>query len=433
MRFPLLTVVGLAMATVIGAARLTAQDTTGTAAGVSVRLTYDARTRPTLLIPRVPGSLGDSLTAILRRDLDFGDRVTIGDTAVADAVVGANGVDYGAAARAGAAGVVRATVSGGILHLALYDVSARRLTATHDTALPGDDLGPEWRLSAHAAADEAERWATGVRGIAASRVLFVREGRIWSVDSDGENLRALTGPGALSPAWIPSGRGFVHSTLSADGAQQIVARVYDGARAGTPRTVAAGGVLNLTPTVSPDGHTVAYAHGDEDGTDVYEVDFEDPSTPRRVTVGHGTDNVSPTYAPDGRRIAFTSGRSGHPEVYIADADGTNTELLTDFDFSSRNYRSNPSWSPDGRLVAFQSLVNGRFQLCTIAVRGRTAHCLATAERTEDPSWAPDSRHLVATAPRGTPRLVVLDVETGRARTLVTRHAPRMPAWSPSLR
>ncbi len=414
------------------AARVAAQDTTATGAGVSVRLAYDARTRPTILVPRVPGPLGDSVTAILRRDLDYGDRVTVGPTPASDAVVAGSTVDFAAAARAGAAGIVRATVVGTTLRLALHDVSARRLALTRDIALPPNALGADWRLAVHAAADEAERWATGVRGVAATRVLFVRDARVWSVDSDGEDVRPLTGPGALSPAWLPSGRGFVHGTLGADGAQRIVARAYDGATAAAPRTVAAGGVLNLTPAVSPDGQTVAYAHGEEDGTDLYAVAF-DGGTPRRMTVGRGTDNVSPAYAPDGRRVVFTSGRSGHPEVYIADADGTNAELLTDFDFSPRNYRSNPSWSPDGRLVAFQSLVGGRFQLCTIEVRGRAARCLSTPERTEDPSWAPDSRHLVATATRGAPRLVVLDVETGRARTLVAGRASRMPAWSPALR
>ncbi len=426
---PALTVV--ATACLVVARPVAAQDTTGAGAGVSVRLAYDPRARPTLLVSQVVGPLGDSVTAILRRDLTSGDRVTIADGAVADAVVNATAPDFAAAARSGAAGIVRATLTGATLHLALYDVSARRLTATRDVPLPDPALGAAWRLAVHAAADAAEQWATGVRGIAATRILFVRDSRVWSVDSDGANVRALTGPGSLSPAWLPDGRGFAHATLDAAGAQRIVVRPYDGATAGPARTVAAGGVLNVTPAVSPDGRTVAYAHGEEDGTDLFEVPL-DGGTPRRLTVGRGTDNLQPAFAPDGRRVAFTSGRGGHPEVYIADADGTNPELLTDFDYSARSYRSNPSWSPDGRLVAFQSLVGGRFQLCTIEVRGRAARCLTTPERTEDPSWAPDSRHLVATVSQGIPRLVVLDVETGRTRVLVSGRAPRMPAWSPSL-
>ncbi len=419
-----------AVLALLAASPAAGQDTTG--AGVSVRLAYDARTRPTLLVADVAGPAGDSVAAIVRRDLDFGDRVTVADASAAAGVFTAATPNYAVAARVGAAGLVRASVAGSVLHLALYDVSVRRQTASRDFALPAPVLGSDWRLAVHAAADEAERWATGVRGIAATRVLFVRDGRVWVVDSDGQNARALSGPGALSPAWMPTGRGFVHGTLDADGTQRIVARGYDGVTAGASRTIASGGVLNMTPVVSPDGQTVAYAHGDGNGADLYAVEI-DGGTPRRMTVGRGTDNVSPVYSPDGRRIAFTSGRSGHPEVYIADADGTNAELLTDFDFSPRNYRSNPSWSPDGRLVAFQSLVAGRFQLCTIEVRGRSARCLATAERTEDPSWAPDSRHLVATATRGAPRLVVLDVETGRQRALVAGRAARMPAWSPTLR
>ena len=121
--------------------RAGAQDTVG----VSVRLTYDPRTRPTLVVPRVEGPAGDSVTAILRRDLDYGDRVQVAGAGFSDAVRAGGVPDYAAAARAGATGVVRATVAGGALRVALYDVSARRQTAAFDQALPAPALSPAWR------------------------------------------------------------------------------------------------------------------------------------------------------------------------------------------------------------------------------------------------------------------------------------------------
>jgi TolB protein len=387
----------------------------------------------------VRGAGGDSVRALLQRDLDFGDRVTVLAPAVAASLVAASGrVDYEAARRAGAAGVVEPTLlPTGALRLALHDVAQRRVALVRDLALPAPALGPDWRLAVHAAADDAELWATGVRGIAATRVLFVREGRVWAVDSDGANARPLTDRGALSPAWHRSGTAFVHSTLTDDGAQQIVARAYAagaGGSAGAPRVLAGRPVTNLTPSVSPDGQSVVYAHGVEDGSDLYAVPFGGGAA-RRVTVGRGSDNVSPAFSPDGQRVAFASGRSGHPEVYIADADGTNVDLLTEFDPGPQNYRSNPDWAPDGRLVAFQALVGGQFQVMTVEVRGRGVKRLTAEGRNEDPSWAPDSRHLVVTSTRtGTAQLFVVDAESGRARQLTQgRGGPRMAAWSPALR
>jgi TolB protein len=286
----------------------------------------------------------------------------------------------------------------------------------------------QWRLAVHAVSDQIEQWLTGVRGIAATRLLFERDGRVWVVDSDGENARAVSERGALSPAWHPNGNAIVYSTLNDQGQQRIVAQNLDG---GT-RVLASSPVTNLTPTVSPDGQTVVFAHGEENGVDLYAVPFTGGSA-RRLTVGRGSINVSPTFSPDGRRIAFTSGRSGHPEVYISDADGADADLLTSYDFGDQNYRSDPDWSPDGRLVAFQSMVGGQFQVFTIALRDRSVKRLTSEARNEAPSWAPDSRHVVIMSTRtGSRQLFVLDTETGRARQLTRGASTRMPAWSPPL-
>jgi TolB protein len=406
--------------------------------GVSVRLTYDPGARPGLAVLPVRGPAGDSVGAILARDLDHGDRVTVLAEGTAASLVAAGGrVDYEAARRAGAAGVVEPTLlPTGALRLTLHDVAQRRVALVRDVPLPAAPLSPDWRLAVHSASDAAELWATGVRGVAATRVLFVRDRRVWSVDSDGANPRPLTDRGALSPAWHRAGTAFVHSTLSDQGGQQIVARAYaaaGGGSAGAARVLAARPVTNLTPAVAPDGQVVVYAHGVEDGSDLYAVPFAGGAS-RRVTVGRGSDNVSPSFAPDGQRVAFSSGRSGHPEVYIADADGTNVDLLTEFDPGPQNYRSNPDWAPDGRLVAFQARVGGQFQVMTVEVRGRGVKRLTADGRNEDPSWAPDSRHLVVTSTRtGTTQLFVIDAETGRARQLTFGGGgARMAAWSPVL-
>jgi TolB protein len=339
-------------------------------------------------------------------------------------------VSYDLARSLGALAVVQAEVTPAGLRVTLHDVANRRALATRELPLAAPALSSAWRLAVHAASDEVERWITGVRGVAATRVAFVRDRRVWLVDSDGENARAMGARGALSPAWHPRGDAIVHATLDDAGRQRIVAHAVS---TGATRVLAEGGTTNITPAVAPDGQTVVYAHGLESGTDLYVVPFGGGAA-RRVTVGRGSANVSPTFSPDGRRLAFASGRSGHPEVYIADADGTGAELLTDFEFGEQNYRSNPDWSPDGRVVAFQSLAGGQFQVMTLALRDRSVKRLTAEARNEDPSWAPDSRHLVFTSTRsGVAQLFVVDAETGRTRQLTRGGgAARMAAWSPSL-
>jgi TolB protein len=410
---------------------LAAQDTS-MAGGVRLGLTYQAGVKPGVLVLLVKGEHGDSARALLVRDLDYGDRVTMVAERAED-VPPMDGVpNYALLSRLGAAALVQATMTqAGALHIALHDVAAQRVIQVRDFPLPEPELGPAWRMAVHGASDEVERWITGVRGIAQTRIAFVRGGQVWLVDSDGANAAPVAGGGgALSPAWHPSGAYLAYVQLGETGPQVLVRDL----RAGTDRRVTGTrSGSNITPAFSPDGRTLVYGFGDENGTDLYAVDAFDGGARRRVTVGRGSENASPSFAPDGRRLAFTSGRLGHPEVYISDIDGSNAELLTTTGFEDQKYRSNPEWSPDGRVVAFQSQIGGIFQVMTIGLGDRRVRTLTSEGSNEDPSWAPDGRHLVFTSTRsGARQLWVLDTESGRLRQL-TRGAPaRLGAWSPPL-
>ncbi len=395
---------------------------------VSLGLVYQAGTRPGILVLPARLPQGDSLQAIVQRDLDFGDRVQVLPSVTTVPVAG-QPLNYALYATLQAKGVVQFSLApGGALRVQLHDVTTKRVIGQGDVALPQPALGLEWRSAVHGIADAIEQWATGVRGVAQTRIAFVRDGRVWVVDSDGENARPVADAG-LSPAWHPNGRALAYQVFGDAGSRIVVKDLVTGAQRTLRGTM---GGLNMSPAVSPDGRQVIYAHGEANGTDLMMVPWDD-GAPRRITVGRGSDNVSPTFSPDGRRVAFTSGRVGHPEVYISDADGTNAELLTAYAFGDQNYRSNPAWSPDGRLIAYQSLTGGQFHITTISLLDRQVRQVTTESRNDDPSWAPDSRHLVFTSRRGGgSQLWVVDVESGRTRQLTRGAEARLSAWSPRL-
>ena len=404
---------------------LAAQDTTSR--GVRIGLTYDPGTKPGVVVLPVAGLAGDSIAAVIGRDLDLGDRINIiaVDAAAARAVARAGGPNWALLAQLGAAAAVQVTPTASGMHLAVYNVGTKQTALIRDYAAPPMSDARAWRAAVHGLSDELEESLTGTRGIARTRVLFERGGRLWVVDSDGQSELPISGastPG--SAAWHPNGRAITYSTYVPS---QIVVQDIGG----RARTIASGSGVYISPVFTPDGGSVVYAHGEDDGVDLYIAPISGGG--RRLSVGRGTDNVSPSFSPDGRRLAFMSGRAGHPEIYTMDADGTNVDLLTPLDVGESAYRGSPDWSPDGRLVAFQSRIGGQFQLLTVNLRDRGLKQLTSDGGNEHPSWAPDSRHLVFVSNRsGTRQLWVIDVESGRTRQLTRGASARQPAWSPRL-
>ena len=395
--------------------------------GVSLSLQYRPGQKTTLIVLPIAGANGDSIARIVSRDLDFSDRFTMVSTSSAPTVNGP--LNYALFTKLGVDGIVQATLlPSGWVRVALHDVGLKNVRNTKDFPLPSPALSAGWRLAVHGVSDGIEEWITGARGIAQTRIAFTRGGRVWTTDSDGANVTAVT-PSGMSPQWLPSGRGIVYSVL--DGVRNPI--MFTDLATGAQRVLAsAQGVEHTTPVVSPDGRTIVYARGSDIGTDLYQQPIEGGAA-RRITVGRGRASAQASFSPDGQRLAFMSDRSGHPEVYISDLDGTNTELLTAAAFGDRDYRAGPDWSPDGRLVAFQSRNGGTFQIMTINLRDQSVKQVTNDGRNDDPSWAPDSRHLVFTSTRsGTRQLWIVDIETGRTRQLTFGPEAAIVCWSPRL-
>jgi TolB protein len=414
---------------VLAAAPLAAQDTTRIDGPVRVGVHYSA-TRPGLVV--LPGAGLDSVRSIVRRDLDYTDRFEmIGDFATAGPTGSgdpAGPVNYGIYKTMGAQlGVELAPAPGGVT-ARLHDINGQKVRNTQTFALPAE-TDPEYRMDLHRVSDEIARWASGTSGLAATRFLFVSNGRVHRIDGDGEQAVPLTPEGvtALSPVWSPDGRSIAYTRLEAGRGGVIVQSLAGG---GSQVAPGAQSGLNITPSFAPDGRTLAFARSDESGTDIFTANIVDRCCAQRLTVGRFADNLSPTFSPDGRRIAFVSTRSGPPQIYVMAANGTDQELLAPFDYGATGASNAPEWSPDGARVVFHRDVSRSPQIFLVDVAGRRVTQLTSSGRNEDPTWGPDGRHIAYISDRtGRRQIWIIDTETGRLRQLQTPGAARLPAWS----
>jgi TolB protein len=370
---------------------------------------------------------GDSIRAIVERDLDYGDRVTVIRASDSLGVAARGPLNYPLFARLGAAAVVQLSPSQNGVRAVLHDVGQKKVAAEQDFALPLVAANtPEWRMGVHGVSDELETWITGVRGVAQTRILYTRGREIRVVDSDGANDHAV-GTG-LSPAWHPNGQSIAFMVVGDSGNRLGVRNIAGGT---TRWVVSKPYSVAITPAFSRDGSLLAYAYGEESGADIYVVPALSTGAARRVTIGHGSENFNPSFSPDGRKLAFTSSRPGHPEIYITDTDGTNVELLTQYNVGDQADREAPDWSPDGRTIAYHAQVGGAYQIFTIGLRERLPRQLTSDAINSDPWWAPDSRHVVFSSTRtGIQQLFVMDVESGRVRQLTFGGGgARLGSWS----
>src|SRR4051812_9699075 len=306
--------------------------------------------------------------------------------------------------------------------------------AARDTVMR-DSVTRERRFAIHGVSDEVERWITGTRGIASTKIAFV-EGKVLKiVDSDGANERTLPTVGAaLSPSWHPSGRYIVYADADDRGTRiaQIDLRTNR-----TQLLSASNRGLNITPVYTKDGKNIVWASGGDSPAELYLASASGDDSAAVPFVGRtGFETTSPSFSPDGKQMVFMSPRPLTPQLFTMNVDGTGLRPLTPVVAGKRSYRTGPDWSPNGDEVAFQQQ-NGDFQVWTIGIKDRVMHQLTSEGENEDPSWAPDGRHLSITRRLGAigdqRNIWVLDEKTGRLRQLTQSGDARLSDWSPPLK
>lgn len=428
--------------------------------GVELGLVYETTYVPPIAVMPFRAVQGRARQAevvhgIVAGDLRFSDRFQVVDSLPS---LSGEGVDYGLWDGLGADWVLtgvleRAAGGGSVLEIELHDIVFASLRERARFSLPPAS-DPDYRLAVHRASDAVVTWVTDEPGIAASRIVFAM--RPWGdpagsskemyvVDSDGENLQRLTWDESIvvSPTWSPTGDRIAYTSYRSG-----FPRIYErDAASGTDRLLETGQEgQQITPAYHPDGRTITFAVLNGRRSDLHSYDVgRRCCLSERLSEGY-YKNLQPTYSQDGDRIAFTSNRLGTPtpQVYVMPADGGDADLISPYRYGERSYFTDPDWSPLSSKVAFAGRVDTgrtrvggimRYQIL-VADLDAGANRLVQLTRegnNEDPSWAPNGRHIVFTGERRTGHGVfVVDTGTGRTRTLVAGVRAEDVDWSPLL-
>jgi TolB protein len=421
--------------------------------GIRLTTRYDVTTRAAIAVRPFAGapaiaSVADSMTRIMQRDLELSDRYNV---LPVPATLARGAVDYKQWNALNlvylVTGELTPTASGYDVNLVVHDVVYGRVKDTQTFRLPAASAG-NFRLAVHALSDHVVRATLNAPGIAATRIAFTRKNPrgangvytydVLVVDADGFNQRRIGGVAGqiYSPDWSPDGSRLLYA-VNAGGGWRIVERVLGSDEA---RTIDVGIRMLTTPTYSPDGNRIAFSAWRENNWELFEYNIAENCCLHRLTTDRA-DDISPVFSRDGARLAFMSSRvGGMPHIFVMAAQGGAAVTISPYVHGQRGYYTSPDLSPTGSEVAFHGHWNSRgtyqIMLADASRPGGQVRQITSAGANEDPSWAPDGRHLVFThaGVRGSePGLYVIDTATGTRRALTTGNAGmRLADWSPPL-
>lgn len=315
---------------------------------------------------------------------------------------------------AGSGWVLRGSSSAGRIDGALIDARGHVVFNNHYA-------DPDLRDNAHAFSDDVVTAITEARGIAATKIAFVsrRAGKaeIYLADSDGGRVQQVTSDGVLkgAPSLGPGSILLAYTSWQSGFADVVLKDL----RFGVERAVLNAPGTNSGAAFSHDGTRLALTMSHEGDAEIY-ISSLTGSRSRRVTHSRSVE-FSPAWAPDGQKLVFCSDADGAPQLFVVSRDGGDPERLD----TGYRHNTSPEWSPDGVQIAFTGRQNsGAAVVLYDLAAGKSRVVLS---RAEDPTWAPNGRHLAAVQDGN---LVVVDTVTGTKSTIVGGFPGLSePSWS----
>lgn len=292
------------------------------------------------------------------------------------------------------------------------------------------------------------------------RIAFVRldpesvaEGKapqaaLYAVKPDGTGLaRLVDATSASTPAWSPDGTKIAFSATR-DKAPGIFVMQADGE--GIARITSCdfreGCDGEGSPAWSPDGTRLAFWSDRDHREGLWTVNVDGTGL---VLLGEGLSFGAPAWSPDGRLIAVngnTVDQPGKRGIFLVNARSGRVVRSIFPDGLEPSF--GVTWSPEGKQLAFDAVGKGGSMegagvylmrpdgdgLRLLASRS----CPSAPCRALSPAWSPDGKEIAFTSAGNEPDpaglsgdLVVIDLETGRARQLTRGPNPDCcPSWQP---
>ena len=294
------------------------------------------------------------------------------------------------------------------------------------------------RQLAHYTSDGIYESITGIKGIAATRLLYVNEvkdSRFISIyklmlaDSDGANEKVLLSSSepVISPSWSPDGKRVAYVSFETGIAKVFIQEIASGKR----EAVLSQDTQISSPSWSPDGKYLSLTLYQDGNAEIYILRLRD-RTLTRMTNQFAIDTES-SWSPKGNKILFTSGRSGSPQIYELDLRKLNPKAKR-ISFEG-TYNAKASYLPNEEGVIFVHRSNdGLFHIALKYKRENFIRVLTEAKMDESPSVAPNGNMVIyGIKENDLSMLAGFSLSGAKFKLPASDGEVREPAWSNFLR
>jgi TolB protein len=295
------------------------------------------------------------------------------------------------------------------------------------------------RAGAHTISDDIHQTQVNLRGVARTKLTFIsdrdnervvdtvetRSGKeVYVGDYDGANQMRVTANRRLNvaPSWSPDGRSIAYTSFVRIQPQIIVSNVYQGTRE-TLTDEKTGAYFSV---FSPDGSRIAFMSQRDGNSEIYVMN-RNGSGVRRLTNNPAAE-TAPTWSPTGTQIAFTSDRSGTPQIWVMDTEGLNLRRIT----VGESWADKATWSPAPfNEIAYAGRTGPGFDIKIYDVAtGQTKTITDGSGTNESPAFSPNGRHIAFSSSRMGKTQIFTVARDGRGLRQITRTGNNtFPNWS----
>jgi len=316
----------------------------------------------------------------------------------------------------------------------IYDVhKKRKVRSSKVFGIPN-----QIRQLAHYTSDGIYESITGIKGIAATRLLYVNEikdsqlistYKLMLADSDGANEKTLLSSSEpiISPSWSPDGRRVAYVSFETGIAKVFIQEISSGKR----EAVLSKDTQISSPSWSPDGKYLSLTLYQDGNAEIYILRLRDRIL-TRMTNQFAIDTES-SWSPKGNKILFTSGRSGSPQIYELDLRKLNPKAKR-VSFEG-TYNAKASYLPKEEGIIFVHRSNdGLFHIALKYKRENFIRVLTEAKMDESPSVAPNGNMVIyGIKEENLSMLAGFSLSGAKFKLPASNGEVREPAWSNFLR